>query len=57
MDEMGIGDRQWQIGRSKIFLRSGAHATLEEHRARIIGTQTICIQTVEFHPHYLYVFY
>ena len=43
---MGIGERQWQVGRSKIFLRNGAHATLEEHRTRIIIAQSIRIQTV-----------
>lgn len=43
---MGIGERQWQVGRSKIFLRNGAHATLEEHRTRIIIAQSVRIQTV-----------
>lgn len=57
MKEMSIGDDQWQTGRTKIFLRNGAHATLEECRINILTKKIIKIQTVNKFLRSIFLFY
>lgn len=41
-----IPNTEWQIGKTKIFLRTKAHEPLEDKRHQIIVSRAVCIQTM-----------
>ncbi|KAF7991609.1 hypothetical protein HCN44_008980 [Aphidius gifuensis] len=42
----GIPDTEWQIGRTKVFLRSYVHEPFEDSRNRMVTTNAIIIQKI-----------
>lgn len=44
--ELNIPQTEWQIGRTKVFLRSVVHEPLEDARKQVINSKAIVIQTM-----------
>lgn len=44
--ELNIPQTEWQIGRTKVFLRSVIHEPLEDARKQMINSKAIIIQTM-----------
>lgn len=46
ISELNIPTSEWQVGKTKVFLRSVVHEPLEDARKQVIGTKAKIIQTV-----------
>lgn len=44
--ELNVPQTEWQMGKTKIFLRSNVHEPLEDARKQVISTKAITIQSV-----------
>lgn len=42
--ELNIPTSEWQVGKTKVFLRSVVHEPLEDARKQVISTQAVVIQ-------------